>query len=138
MIKVSTPLLGYISWSSFQWIIFINAQSVKNQSFTMLRMINKWLQWQQNIQKPLDGLFLHLVWPKNELESLSGSFSQLFVVSAHQNTPKMTEPSLYVFPVKTTQHAHASCKKWHFVTLLGSQHLIQQRCQSHGCQMAMS
>jgi hypothetical protein len=29
MIKEFTPLLGYIFWSSFQWIIFINAQSVK-------------------------------------------------------------------------------------------------------------
>jgi hypothetical protein len=29
MIKEFTPLLGYISWYSLQWIFFINAQSVK-------------------------------------------------------------------------------------------------------------
>jgi hypothetical protein len=58
----------------------------------MLRMRNGWLQWLQNVQKPLVGLFLHLVWPKTELESLPGSFSQFFVVSARQNTPRLTEP----------------------------------------------
>jgi hypothetical protein len=63
----------------------------------MLKMRNGWLQWLQNVQKPLVGLFLHLVWPKTELESLLGSFSQFFVVSAHQNTPRMIEPGSWVF-----------------------------------------
>jgi hypothetical protein len=82
----------------------------------MLRMRNGWLQWLQNVQKPLVGLFL--VWPKTEVESLLGSFSQFFVVSAHQNAPRMTEPRLCVFSMPKTQHTHASCKIRHFVAPL--------------------
>jgi hypothetical protein len=37
LIKEFTPLIGYISWSSFQWIIIINcsksAQKLKNMSY---------------------------------------------------------------------------------------------------------
>jgi hypothetical protein len=34
LIKEFTPLLGYISWSSFQWIIIINFSKVlKNMSY---------------------------------------------------------------------------------------------------------
>jgi len=52
----------------------------------MLRMKNRWLQWLHNVQKPIYGLFLHLVWPKNEENTLPGSFSQNTIVSALQNT----------------------------------------------------
>jgi hypothetical protein len=81
-------------------------------------MRNRWLQWIKNVQKPLAGLFLHLVWPKPELESLHGSFSQFFVVSAHQNTPRKIEPNLCVFSIPKTQHPHAYQKNWHFVAPL--------------------
>jgi hypothetical protein len=75
----------------------------------MFKMRNGWLQWLQNVQKPLVGLFLHLVWPKNELESLPGSFSQFFVVSARQNAPRLTEPGFWVFPMpKPSTHAHSA------------------------------
>jgi hypothetical protein len=96
MIKEFTPLLGYISWSNFQWIIFIICSKVLKQCFTMLIMQNRWLQWLQNVQKPLVGLFLHLVWPKIEENTLPGSFSPILVVSALQNAPTMQKPGLYI------------------------------------------
>jgi hypothetical protein len=40
----------------------------------MLRIPNRWLQWLQNVQKPLAGLFLHLDWPKIEENTLLGVF----------------------------------------------------------------
>jgi hypothetical protein len=40
----------------------------------VLRIQNGWLQWLQNVQKPLAGLFRHLVWPKNEEVTPPGSF----------------------------------------------------------------
>jgi hypothetical protein len=39
----------------------------------MPKMPNRWLQWLQNVQKPLAGLFQHLVWPKIEEDRLPGS-----------------------------------------------------------------
>jgi hypothetical protein len=87
MIKEFTPLLGYISWSSFQWIIFIICSKVLKQCFAMLIMKNRWLQWLHNVQKPLVGLFLHLVWPKIEENTLPRSFSPILVVSS---LPKCT------------------------------------------------
>jgi hypothetical protein len=50
--------------------------------FTMLKMPNRLLQWLQNVQKPLVGLFRHLVWPKNEEDRLPGSPPFKLVVSA--------------------------------------------------------
>jgi hypothetical protein len=50
--------------------------------FTMLKMPNRLLQWLQNIQKPLAGLFWHLVWPKIEEARLHGSPPFKLVVSA--------------------------------------------------------
>jgi hypothetical protein len=40
----------------------------------VLKILNRWLQWLQNIKKPLVGLFLHLVWPKNEEDILLENF----------------------------------------------------------------
>jgi hypothetical protein len=48
--------------------------------FTMLKMPNRWLQWLQNIQKSLAGLFLHLIWPKNEEDILLENFPFKLVV----------------------------------------------------------
>jgi hypothetical protein len=73
MIKEFTPLLGYISWSSFQWIFCIIFSKCSNMCFTMLKMPSRWLQWLQNVQKSLAGLFRHLVWPKIEEDRLPGS-----------------------------------------------------------------
>ena len=50
--------------------------------FTMLKIPNRLLQWIQNVQKPLAGLFRHLVWPKNEVDRLPGSLPFKLVVSA--------------------------------------------------------
>jgi hypothetical protein len=44
-------------------------------SLTVLKIQNRWLQWLQNVQKPLAGLFRHLVWPTNEEVTPPGSFS---------------------------------------------------------------
>jgi hypothetical protein len=73
MIKEFTPLLGYIFWSSFQRIICIIFSKCSKRFFTMLKMPIRLLQWLQNIQKPLVGLFWHLVWPKIEEDRLPGS-----------------------------------------------------------------
>jgi hypothetical protein len=81
MIKKFTPLLGYISWSSFQWIICIIFSKFSKMCFTMLKMPNRLLQWLQNVQKPLVGIFRHLVWPKNEEDRLPGSPHFKLVVS---------------------------------------------------------
>jgi hypothetical protein len=81
MIKEFTPLLGYISWSSFQWIFCIIFSKFSNMFFTMLKIPNSWLQWLQNVQKPLAGLFQHLIWPKIEEDRLPGSFPFKLVVS---------------------------------------------------------
>jgi hypothetical protein len=37
---------------------------------------NIWLQWLQNVKKPLVGLSLHLDWPKIEENTLLGVFLQ--------------------------------------------------------------
>jgi hypothetical protein len=80
MIKEFTPLLGYISWFNFQWIICIIFSKCSKMFFTMLK-INRLLQWLQNIQKPLAGIFWHLVWPKIEVDRLPGSPPFKLVVS---------------------------------------------------------
>jgi hypothetical protein len=82
MIKEFTPLLGYISWSIFQWIIRIIFSKCSKMCFTMLKIPNRLLQWLQNIQKSLAGLFRHLVWPKIEVDRLPGSPLFKLVVSA--------------------------------------------------------
>jgi hypothetical protein len=82
MIKEFTPLLGYISWSSFQWIICIIFSKFSKMCFVMLKMRNILLQWLQNDQKPLARLFRHLVWPKIEVDRLPGSLPFKLVVSA--------------------------------------------------------
>jgi hypothetical protein len=82
MIKEFTPLLGYISWSSFQWIICIIFSKFSKIFFTMFKIPNRLLQWLQNVQKPLVGLFHHLVWPKNEEDRIPGSPPFKLVVSA--------------------------------------------------------
>jgi hypothetical protein len=46
---------------------------IKKMCFKMLKIPNRLLQWLQNIQKPLAGLFRHLVWPKIEEDRLPGS-----------------------------------------------------------------
>jgi hypothetical protein len=81
----------------------------------MLKMKNRWLQWLQNVQKTLDGIFLHLVWPKPELESLPGSFAQFFDVSSHENALACEQTSSRAHFHAKTQHPHASHKLWHSV-----------------------
>jgi hypothetical protein len=55
--------------------------------FTMLKMPNRWLQWLQNVLKPLVGLFRHLVWPKIEEDRLPRSSpSNLLSLDCH-NAP---------------------------------------------------
>jgi hypothetical protein len=49
--------------------------------FTMLKMPNRLLQWLQNVQKPLAGIFWHLVWKKFEEDRLPGSPPFKLVVS---------------------------------------------------------
>jgi hypothetical protein len=82
MIKEFTPLLGYISWSSFQWIICIIFSKFSKVFFTMLKIPNRLLQWLQNVQKPLAGLLRHLIWLKNEVDRLPGNLPFKLVISA--------------------------------------------------------
>jgi hypothetical protein len=85
----------------------------------MLRIKHRWLQWLQNVQKPLVGLFLHLFWPKTELKSLPGSFSQFFVVYARQNAPVCEQPSFGAHFHAKTQHPRVSHKRWKYCASLG-------------------
>jgi hypothetical protein len=102
MIKEFTPLLVYISWSSFQWIFCIIFSKFLNMCFTILKMPNRWLQWLQNIQKPLAGLFWHLVWPKIEDDRLPGSSPSnlLYLDCQIAPLPPQPSPNVHIF-VKT-------------------------------------
>jgi hypothetical protein len=113
MIKEFTPLLGYISWSIFQWIICIIFSKCSNMCFTMLKIPNRWLQWLQNIQKPLAGLFRHLVWPKIEEDRLPGSPPSNLLSLDRQNAPLLAQPSPHAHLCVKTQHRaqpHKPCK----------------------------
>ena len=104
MIKEFTPLLGYISWSSFQWIFCIIFLKCSNMCLTMLKMPNRWLQWLQNVQKPIAGLFWHLVWPKIEEDRLPGRSPSNLLSLDRQNAPLLHQPSphaLYVEKLST-------------------------------------
>jgi hypothetical protein len=59
----------------------------------MLKMKNRWLQWLQNVQKPLARLFWHLVWPKIEEDRLPGSSPSNLLSLDHQNAPLPPQPS---------------------------------------------
>jgi hypothetical protein len=76
MIKEFTPLLGYTPMDLLYYLF-----KVIKTMLIVLKMPNRWLQWLQNIQKPLVGLFLHQVWPKNEEDILLESFPFKLVVS---------------------------------------------------------
>jgi hypothetical protein len=113
MIKEFTPLLGYISWSSFQWIFCIIFSKCSKMYFTMLKMPNRWLQWLQNIQKPLAGLFRHLVWPKIEEDRLPGSSPSNLLSLHRQIAPLLAQPSPHAYLSVKTQHRvqpHKWCK----------------------------
>jgi hypothetical protein len=72
--------------------------------FTMLKMPNRWLQWLQNVQKPLAGIFRHLVWPKIEEDRLPGSSPSNLLSLDRQIAPLLAQPS---------PHAHLSVKTQH-------------------------
>jgi hypothetical protein len=71
----------------------------------MLIMKNRWLQWLYNVQKPVAGLFLHLVWPKIEENTLPGNFSPILVVSALQNAPTMKKIGLCIMKPSSRMHS---------------------------------
>ena len=60
----------------------------------MLKLTNKLLQWLQSIQKPLAGLFRHLIWPKIEEDRLPGSSPSNLLSLDRQNAPLHPQPSL--------------------------------------------
>ena len=72
----------------------------------MLKMPNRWLQWLQNVQKPLVGLFRHLVWPKIEEDRLPRSSPSNLLSLDRQIAPLLAQPS---------PHAHLSIKTQHRV-----------------------
>jgi hypothetical protein len=72
--------------------------------FTMLKMPNRWLQWLQNIQKPLAGIFRHLVWPKIEEDRLPGSSPSNLLSLDRQNAPLLPQPSPHAHLCGKTQH----------------------------------
>jgi hypothetical protein len=61
--------------------------------FTMLKMPNRCLQWLQNVQKPLAGLFRHLIWPKIEEDRLPRSSPSNLLSLDRQNAPLPLQPS---------------------------------------------
>jgi hypothetical protein len=71
---------------------------------TMLKMQNRWLQWLQNVQKPLDGLFWHLVWPKLEEDRLPRISPSKLLSLDRQNAPLHPQPSPNVHICVKTQH----------------------------------
>ena len=104
IIKEFTPLLGYISWSIFQWIICIIFSKCSKMFFTILKISNRLLQWLQNVQKPLSRLFRHLIWPKIEEDRLLGSSSSNLLSLDRQNAPLLPQPSPYMHKCGKTQH----------------------------------
>jgi hypothetical protein len=72
--------------------------------FTMLKIPNRWLQWLQNVQKPLAGLFRHLVWPKIEEDRLPGSSPSNLLSLDRQNAPLSPQPSPDTHICVKTQH----------------------------------
>jgi hypothetical protein len=104
MIKEFTPLLGYFSWSSFQWIFCIISSKFSKMCFTMLKIPNRQLQWLQNVQKPLARLFRYLVWPKIEEDRLPGSSPSNLLSLDRQNAPLLAQPSPHAFLCIKTQH----------------------------------
>ena len=65
--------------------------------FKMIKIPNRWLQWLQNIQKPLAGLFRHLIWQKIEEDRLPGSSPSNLLSLNRQIAPLCVQPSLYTF-----------------------------------------
>jgi hypothetical protein len=61
--------------------------------FTMLKLPNRLLQWLQNVQKPLVGIFRHLVWPKIEEVRLPGSPPSSLLSLHLQIAPSLAQPS---------------------------------------------
>jgi hypothetical protein len=70
--------------------------------FTMLKIPNRWLQWLQNVQKPLAGLFRHLVWPKIEEDRLPGSSPSNLLSLDRQNAPLFLNlaPHVHIYVLK--------------------------------------
>jgi hypothetical protein len=81
--------------------------------FTMLKIPNRLLQWLQNVQKPLAGLFRHLVWPKIEEDRLPGSPPSNLLSLHLQIAPLLAQPSPHTYLSVKTQHRvqpHKRCK----------------------------
>ena len=70
----------------------------------MLKMTNRLLQWLQNVQKPLVGLFRHLVWPKIEEDRLPGSSPSNLMSLVRQNAPLLPQPSAHTLLCGKTHH----------------------------------
>jgi hypothetical protein len=70
----------------------------------MLKIPNRLLQWLQNVQKPLAGLFRHLVWPKIEEDRLPGSPPSNLLSLHLQNAPLLAQPSPHAYLSVKTQH----------------------------------
>jgi hypothetical protein len=79
--------------------------------FIMLNIPNKWFQWLRNVQKPLAGLFWHLVWPKIEEDRLPGSSPSNLLSLDHQNAPLAPQPIPHTHICVKTQH-WAQTHKW--------------------------
>jgi hypothetical protein len=100
--------------------------------FTMLKIPNRWLQWLQNVQKPLAGLFRHLIWPKIEEDRLPGSSPSNLLSLDRQNAPLAPQPSPHTHICVKTQHRAqphngANCRT---VTRLAPNHLGPWACEA--------
>jgi len=93
----------------------------------MLKIPNRWFQWLQNVQKPLVGLFRHLVRPKIKEDRLPGSSPSNLLSLDHQNAPLPPQPIPHVpFCVKTQHraqpHNRANCRT---LTRLAPNHQVR-------------
>jgi hypothetical protein len=80
--------------------------------FTILKIPNRWLQWLQNVQKPLARFFRHLVWPKIEEDRLPRSSPSNLLSLDRQNAPLLPQPSPHALLCVKTQH-RAQPHKWY-------------------------
>jgi hypothetical protein len=81
--------------------------------FIILKMTNRCLQWLQNVQKPLAGLFWHLVWPKIEEDRLPGTSPSNLLSLDRQNAPLSLDRQNAPLSPQPSPDAHICVKTQH-------------------------
>jgi len=89
--------MGYISWSSFQWIFVINCSKCSKTCLTMFRLANRLLKWLQSIPKPRSGFSRHPNRLTKEWSDLLKVSSSTLAVSVIKNAHTHNVWDSYVF-----------------------------------------